>query len=81
MMAFWFQVLCNTRNHHISFLGCTVNSLLYMCFDHQPPLVAYHSDFFNGTFDLGKSFLSHIDDDTLDLVSTEIFDCGYYKYL
>ncbi|XP_065915503.1 ABC transporter G family member 20-like [Dysidea avara] len=28
---------------------------------------SYHSDFFNGTFDLGKSFLSHIDDDTLDL--------------
>ncbi|XP_065887955.1 ABC transporter G family member 20-like [Dysidea avara] len=28
---------------------------------------AYHSDFFNGTFDLGRSFLSHIDHDTLDL--------------
>ncbi|XP_065915505.1 ABC transporter G family member 20-like isoform X2 [Dysidea avara] len=31
---------------------------------------AYHSDFFNGTFNLGKSFLSHIDHDTLDLERT-----------
>ncbi|XP_065887972.1 ABC transporter G family member 23-like isoform X2 [Dysidea avara] len=30
---------------------------------------AYHSDFFNGTFDLGRSFLSHIDHDTIDLES------------
>ncbi|XP_065887981.1 ABC transporter G family member 20-like [Dysidea avara] len=28
---------------------------------------AYHSDFFNGTFNLGRSFLSHIDRDTIDL--------------
>ncbi|XP_065888001.1 ABC transporter G family member 20-like isoform X2 [Dysidea avara] len=31
---------------------------------------AYHSDFFNGTFDLGRSFLSHIDYDTIDLETT-----------
>jgi len=45
-------------------------------FDHP---LAHYSDFFNETFDLGKSFLSHIDGDALDLVSTEIFDSGYFK--
>ncbi|XP_065885768.1 ABC transporter G family member 20-like isoform X2 [Dysidea avara] len=29
--------------------------------------IAYYSDFFNGTFHLGRSFLSHIDHDTIDL--------------
>jgi len=31
--------------------------------------VGYYSEFYDETFDLGKSFLSYIDRDTLDLVS------------
>ena len=56
-------------------MGRTVNILMCII------TIAYYSDFFNGTFDLGKSFLSHIDDDTLDLVSIRIFDCVHYKLL
>jgi len=43
--------------------------------------VAYYSDHFNQTFDLGRSFLSHIDHDTIDLVSVlKYLIVVYMKY-
>lgn len=34
-------------------------------------ITAYNSSYYNTSFSLGSSFMSHIDDDTLDLVSMD----------
>ena len=43
--------------------------MLAQCYILPPYNVAYNSSHYNTTFHLGPTFLSHIDGDTLDLVS------------
>ena len=43
--------------------------MLAQCYILPSHIVAYNSSHYNRTFHLGSTFLSHIDGDTLDLVS------------